>query len=68
MHKLDQIELQLDQSQLPYSEYLGSIPQEIVQPDSIKKGSLQRFYPINRLAHRKSHALFCMVTMDVTPL
>ena len=33
----DQIELQLDQSQLPYSEYLGPIPQEAAQPDITKK-------------------------------
>ena len=31
-HKPDQIELQLDRSQLPYSEYLGPIPQEVAQP------------------------------------
>ena len=31
-HKPDQIELQLDQSQLPYSEYSGPIPQEAAQP------------------------------------
>ena len=37
MHKADQIELQLDQSQLPYSEYLGLIPQEAAQPDLTKK-------------------------------
>ena len=31
-HKPDQIELQLDWSQLPYSEYSGPIPQEAAQP------------------------------------
>ena len=31
-HKSDQIELQLDQSQLPYSKYSGPIPQEAAQP------------------------------------
>ena len=31
-HKPDQIELQLDRSQLPYSKYSGSIPQEATQP------------------------------------
>ena len=36
-HKPDQIELQLDQSQLPYSEYLGPILQEVAQPDTTKK-------------------------------
>ena len=37
MHKLDQIELQLDWSQLPYSEYLSPVPQEAAQPDITKK-------------------------------
>ena len=36
-HKPNQIELQLDQSQLPYSEYLGLIPQEAAQLDITKK-------------------------------
>ena len=36
-YKPDQIELQLDQSQLPYSEYLGPILQETAQPDTTKK-------------------------------
>ena len=31
-HKPDQIELQLDRSQLPYLEYLDPIPQEAAQP------------------------------------
>ena len=31
-HKSDQIELQLNRSQLPYSEYSGPIPQEAAQP------------------------------------
>ena len=31
-HKPDQIELQLDRSQLPYLEYSGQIPQEAAQP------------------------------------
>ena len=31
-HKPDQIELQLDRSQLPYSEYSGPLPQEATQP------------------------------------
>ena len=31
-HKPDQVELQLDQSQLPYSEYSGPILQETAQP------------------------------------
>ena len=36
-HKSDQIELQLDRSQLHYSEYLGLILQEVAQPDTTKK-------------------------------
>ena len=35
VHKLDQFEFQLDQSQLPYSEYSGPIPQEVAQPSTI---------------------------------
>ena len=31
-HKPDQIELQLNRSQLPYLDYLGPIPQEVAQP------------------------------------
>ena len=31
-HKLSQIKLQFDRSQLPYSEYSGPIPQEAAQP------------------------------------
>ena len=37
MHKPDQSELQLDRSQLSYSEYLGSVPQEAAQPNIVKK-------------------------------
>ena len=36
-YKSDQIELQLDRSQLSYSEYLGLILQEVAQPDITKK-------------------------------
>ena len=36
-HKSDQIELQLDRSQLLYSEYLGLILQVAAQPDTTKK-------------------------------
>ena len=34
-HKPDQIELQLDRSQLPYSEYLGLVALEAAQPSTI---------------------------------
>ena len=37
MHKPDQTKLQLDRSRLPYSEHLGLIPQEIAQPNIVKK-------------------------------
>ena len=37
MHKLDQSELQLDQSQLSYSEHLSPAPQETAQPNIVKK-------------------------------
>jgi len=37
MHKPDQIELQLDQSQLLYSKHLGPVPQEAAQPNIVKK-------------------------------
>ena len=40
VQKLDQIELQLDRSQLPYSEYQGPIPQQAAQLDLTKKGPL----------------------------
>ena len=36
-HKPDQIELQLDWSQLPYSEYLSLVPQEVAQPSITQK-------------------------------
>ena len=36
-HKLGQIKLQLDRSQLSYSEYQGPIPQEVARPNSTKK-------------------------------
>ena len=37
MHKLDQSELQLDRSQLPYSEHLGPVQQEATQPNIAKR-------------------------------
>ena len=37
VHKLDQIELQLDRSQLFYSENLGLKPQEAAQPNVTKR-------------------------------
>ena len=37
MHKLDQNELKLDRSRLPYSKHLSQIPQEIAQPNIAKK-------------------------------
>ena len=37
MHMSNQIELQLDRSQFPYSEYLRPIPQEAAQPNITKK-------------------------------
>ena len=42
VHKPDQIKLQLDWSQLPYSEYLGPVPQEATQPDLTKKAHYKR--------------------------
>ena len=37
MHKPDQSELQLDRSQLPYSEHLGPVQQEAAQPNIAKR-------------------------------
>ena len=37
MHKPNQSELQLDQSQLSYLEYLDPVPQEVVRPNIVKK-------------------------------
>ena len=37
MHKPDQSELQLDKSQLSYSEYLDLVLQEAAQPNIVKK-------------------------------
>ena len=34
-HKPGQFKFQLDQSQLPYSEHLGPVPQEATQPNTI---------------------------------
>ena len=42
VHKPDQVELQLDRSQLLYSEYLGPIPQEATQPTLTTKCPLHR--------------------------
>ena len=36
MHKPDQNELQFDWSQLPYSEHLGPVQQEVAQPNITK--------------------------------
>ena len=33
-HKPDQVEFQLDRSQLPYLEHLGLVPQEATQPNT----------------------------------
>ena len=49
MHKPNQSELQLDRSQLPYSEHLGPVPQEAVQPNIVKK------------AHNKTQAEFFLL-------
>ena len=42
--KSDQIELQLDRSQLPYSKYLGPVPQDATQPTLTTKSPLQRVH------------------------
>ena len=39
-HKLDQIELQLDQFQPLYSEHLGLVPQEAAQPNITKRPAI----------------------------
>ena len=43
MHKPDQIKLQFDRSQLPYSEYSGPIPKEAAQPTLTTKRPTTRF-------------------------
>ena len=48
-YKLDQIELQLYRSQLPYSEYLSPVLQEAAQPNSTKKGPPQNYTGYNIL-------------------
>ena len=45
MHKPTQVKLQLDWSQLPYSEYLGPLPQKATQPNAqYKKGPYTLLY------------------------
>ena len=45
VHKLTQVELQLDRSQLSYSEYSGPLPQKAVQPNAqYKKGPYTLLY------------------------
>ena len=43
-HKPDQIKLQLDRSQLPYSEYSSPIPQEAAQPTLTTKRPTTHIY------------------------
>ena len=54
VHKPDQVELQLDRSQLPYSEHSSLILQEVAQPTLTTKGPLQlekRFFALKVMKH-----------------
>ena len=55
-HKQNQIKLQLDRSQLHYSEYSGPILQEVAQPNAqYKKGPYKYVWSQNSMVHKYSN-------------